>query len=212
MLGTEDSAKKKIYFDAYRDFALSVQAVSRLVDVWQETLQPAGLKLSENDYITLATILAIKLPDRAPQIVGEQLEKIESEDRRRRFQWIAPALSAEQQVRDEFFYSLQDARKREIESWVLGALDALHHPLRREVSESYLLPNLELLQEIQVTGDIFFPARWLEASLGNYNSATAAATVRSFLAERPDYNRQLRLKILQAADDLFRAERLRNLQ
>lgn len=212
MLGTEDSAKKKIYFDAYRDFALSVQAVSRLVDVWQETLQPAGLKLSENDYITLATILAIKLPDRAPQIVGEQLEKIESEDRRRRFQWIAPALSAEQQVRDEFFYSLQDARKREIESWVLGALDALHHPLRREVSESYLLPSLELLQEIQVTGDIFFPARWLEASLGNYNSATAAATVRSFLAERPDYNRQLRLKILQAADDLFRAERLRNLQ
>ncbi|MCG8415987.1 MAG: hypothetical protein MI746_17365, partial [Pseudomonadales bacterium] len=85
-------------------------------------------------------------------------------------------------------------------------------PLRREVSEAYLLPSLELLQEIQITGDIFFPARWLGASLANYNSATAAATVRDFLAERPDYNRQLRLKILQAADDLFRAERLRREQ
>lgn len=212
MLDTEDSAKKKIYFDAYRNFSLSADALSRLVSVWQDELQIEGLTLSENDKIALATVLAIKLPNRAEQIVADQLGRIESEDRRRRFQWISPALSADQQTRDEFFYSLQDEGNRQIESWVLGALDALHHPLRRQVSEHYLLPSLELLQEIQVTGDIFFPARWLEASLGNYNSMTAAATVRNFLAERPDYNRQLRLKILQAADDLFRAERLRGVQ
>jgi aminopeptidase N len=29
--------------------------------------------------------------------------------------------------------------------------------------------------------------------------------VRGFLAQRPDYNPQLRMKILQAADRLFRA-------
>lgn len=95
---------------------------------------------------------------------------------------------------------------------MLGALNALHHPLRRDMSESYLLPSLELLQEIQITGDIFFPARWMGASLGNYNSADAAATVRDFLADNPDYNTQLRLKILQAADGLFRAESLREQQ
>lgn len=212
MLDADDGARKKIYFDAYRDFALSAEALARLVSVWQDDLQIEGLTLSENDYIGLATNLAIKLPTRAEQIVAEQLARIESEDRRRRFEWISPALSAEQQVRDEFFLSLEDESNRAIESWVLGALGALHHPLRRDVSEKYLLPSLELLQEIQVTGDIFFPARWLESSLGNYNSPSAAATVRNFLAERPDYNRPLRLKILQAADDLFRAERLRELQ
>lgn len=212
MLNVEDSAKKKIYFDAYRDFALSAEALERLSQVWQQDLQVEGLTLSENDYIGLATNLAIKLPQRADAIVAEQLDRIESADRRRRFEWISPALSPEQQVRDRFFYSLADESNREIESWVLGALNALHHPLRRDASESYLLPSLELLQEIQVTGDIFFPARWLGASFSNYNSATAAATVRNFLVERPDYNRQLRLKILQAADDLFRAERLRRLQ
>lgn len=212
MLDAEDSARKKIYFEAYRDFALSNEALDRLTQVWQQQLEIEGLTLSENDYIGLATTLAIKLPQRSNEIVTEQLDKIENADRRRRFEWISPALSAEQQTRNEFFNSLADESNREIESWVLGALSALHHPLRRNVSESYLLPSLELLQEIQVTGDIFFPARWLGASLSNYNSATAAATVREFLAQRPEYNYQLRLKILQAADDLFRAEQLRRLQ
>lgn len=212
MLSTEDGARKKIYFDAYRNYALSAEALERLSSVWQQDLEIEGLNLSENDYIALATNLAIKLPVQSEQIVNVQLARIENEDRRRRFEWISPALNADQQIRDEFFYSLEDEANREIESWVLGALNALHHPLRRDVSESYLSASLELLQEIQVTGDIFFPARWLGSSLGNYNSATAAATVRDFLAARPDYNRQLRLKILQAADDLFRAERLRNLQ
>ncbi len=212
MLNADDSARKKIYFEAYQDFALSNDALERLTQVWQQQLEIEGLTLSENDYIGLATTLAIKLPQRSYEIVTEQLDKIESADRRRRFEWISPALSADQQTRDEFFNSLADKSNREIESWVLGALSALHHPLRRNDSESYLLPSLELLQEIQVTGDIFFPARWLGASLSNYNSATAAATVREFLAQRPEYNYQLRLKILQAADDLFRAEQLRRLQ
>ena len=67
------------------------------------------------------------------------------------------------------------------------------------------MPSLELLQEIQVTGDIFFPKRWLDATLGNYRSDSAVKSVRAFLEERPDYNDQLRMKILQSADLLFRA-------
>jgi len=212
MLNAEDSSRKKIYFEAYRDIALSASALERLLAVWQQELQPEGLSLSENDYIALASNLAIKLPQRSQEIVTTQLGKIENEDRRRRFEWISPALSPEQQTRDAFFNSLQDESNRQIESWVLGALNALHHPLRRELSEGYLLPSLQLLEEIQVTGDIFFPARWLGVSLGNYTSASAAARVRDFLAQRPNYNHQLRMKILQAADTLFRAERLRQIQ
>ena len=88
---------------------------------------------------------------------------------------------------------------------MLDALANLHHPVRTEASERYILPSLELLQEIQVTGDIFFPKRWLDATLGNYHSTSAVTTVRTFLEERPAYNAQLRMKILQAADSLFRA-------
>ncbi len=69
----------------------------------------------------------------------------------------------------------------------------------------YIRPSLELLQEIQVTGDIFFPQRWLGATLGGHSSPEAAGIVREFLSEHPDYPPKLRAKILQAADPLFRA-------
>lgn len=207
MLNTDDSSKKKIYFDAYSSAALSETALSQLLDIWRGTTVVEGLNLSENDHIGLATSLAIKQPALAEEISNTQLDRIENADRRRRFEFVIPALASDQQPRDRFFASLSEARNRNREPWVLDGLNALHHPLRAADSEKYLLPSLELLEEIQQTGDIFFPARWLDASLGNYRSQSAVSSVREFLAQRPDYNEQLRMKILQAADRLFRAQR-----
>ena len=67
---------------------------------------------------------------------------------------------------------------------------------------------MALLEEIQLTGDIFFPYSWLQATLGSYQTPNAARTVREFLAAHPHYNPKLRAKLLQAADDVFRAEKL----
>jgi aminopeptidase N len=62
-----------------------------------------------------------------------------------------------------------------------------------------------LLEEIQRTGDIFFPAHWMAAVLGGHRSESAAAIVRDFLRERPTYPVHLRRIVLQSADNLFRA-------
>ena len=43
-----------------------------------------------------------------------------------------------------------------------------------------------MVEEIQRTGDIFFPGRWLDASLGGHNQGEAADAVRDFLAQNPD--------------------------
>ena len=67
------------------------------------------------------------------------------------------------------------------------------------------MPSLDLLQEIQITGDVFFPKDWLDATLSNHRSSSAVRTVNAFLQERPEYNEQLRMKILQSADLMFRA-------
>ncbi|MTI87289.1 MAG: peptidase M1 [Balneolaceae bacterium] len=205
MLRQEENSKKKTFFNAFRNIALSEDALKKVYDVWNEDLKPKGLNLSERDYISMAGDLAIKNPSIAGDILNNQKERIENPDRLRRFEFIIPALSPNQQIRDVFFASLKKEENRQIESWVLGAIGYLHHPLRVQQSEKYILPSLELLQEIQVTGDIFFPKRWLDTTLGNYASDTAVQTVRDFLAKRPDYNKQLRMKILQAADMMFRA-------
>ncbi len=88
------------------------------------------------------------------------------------------------------------------------ALKLLHHPVRRRDSERFILPSLKMMREIRDTGDIFFPAQWARATLRWHNSATARKTVENFLRKRGKYPARLRLKILQAADSLFRSSKI----
>ena len=212
MLRHDEPSKRKILFEGFADIALTPDGLSRARDVWSGAVAVDELSLGENDLIEIAQSLAVRLPDEAASIVELQMARTENPDNLRKLEFIAPSLSADPAVRNEFFASLADEANRSTESWVLDALANLHHPVRTGVSERYILPSLELLQEIQVTGDIFFPKRWLDETLGNYNSASAAATVRRFLESRPDYNAQLRMKILQAADPLFRANSIVQIQ
>ena len=208
MMRQSESSKKKIFFDAFADVAISPEAVSQVYDVWSGSLVVEGLPLSENDRISLSQTLAIKISDQADELIVTQLANTKNPDNQRKIAFITPSLSADKIIRDQFVDSLAKEENRAVESWVLDALENIHHPLRTGESEQYILPSLELLQEIQVTGDIFFPKRWLDVTLGNYRSGTAVHTVRTFLDDRPDYNQQLRMKILQSSDRMFRASTL----
>ncbi len=210
MLEQTESSMTKVYFDAFVGIANTEEGVQKVYEVWSGELTIENLKLSENEFIDIAESLAIKMPADAAQIIGAQFEKTENPDNQRKLRYLAPSLSAEETVRDTFFNSLADEKNREIETWVLDALMNLHHPLRTGQSEKYLLPSLELLQEIQITGDVFFPTNWLDATLANHRSSNAVQTINSFLEERPDYNKQLRMKILQSADPMFRANTIVN--
>ncbi|HEU4902378.1 MAG TPA: aminopeptidase, partial [Flavisolibacter sp.] len=178
-----------------------------LYSIWKNQKPPAGVKLSEDDYTSLALNLTIKeYPDTT--ILSVQQSRITNPDRKQRLQFLQPALSADHKTRDAFFASLKTTAVRKKESWVQEALAYLHHPLRAPTSIRYVKESLDMLQEIQLTGDIFFPAAWLANTLGPYQSPEAAAIVRAFLKTHPAYNPKLKAKILQAADPLFRAERL----
>ncbi|WP_262693377.1 M1 family metallopeptidase [Kordiimonas aquimaris] len=211
-LGANDQAKpastRKVFLNRFRNMALSNDSIARLRGVWSGELTIDGISLSEREMIALAAVIAIKAPDTADAVLTEQLSQTQNPDARRRLEFLMPALSPDMAIRDAFFASLADEKNRAVESWVLAALGYLHHPLRVEVSEKYILPSLELLEEVQRTGDIFFPIGWTGQTLANHRSTSAVETVRNFLAERPNYNHQLRLKVLQAADRLFRANRI----
>jgi aminopeptidase N len=208
MSESPERGARRLYFWALVDIALTPAAVGRLHAVWSRELTIEGLTLSEEDEIALARTLAIKLPGQAAGIVADQLARIANPDNRRRLEFIAPSLSPDEATRDAFFATLADERNRAVEPWVLEALAGLHHPLRVAQAEKYLRPSLDLLEEIRVTGDIFFPERWLLATFANHRSAGAVRVVREFLAERPDYDPRLTSKILQAADPMFRANAL----
>ncbi len=214
MSRVEDDNKKKIIFKLYQNTALSPQAKDRLYEIWRKQEAPTGVTLTEDDYTSLALALAVRDCNTSAisskEILEQQLTRIKNPDRKKRLQFMLPALSADVAERDNFFNSLKEGKNREHESWVAAALGYLHHPLRAETSQKYLRPSLDLLEEIQKTGDIFFPSAWLSATLGSYQSIEAERVVRAFLQENPSYNPRLKAKLLQAADNLFRAERIVN--
>ena len=191
-------------YKAVLNMATTDQTVDRLYRVWKDEANVGLVQLSEADFMSLAYGLAIRLPEKSDDILATQLERFENEDRKKRFAFVMPSLSSNQEIRDAFFESLKDISNRRPERWALDGLSNLLHPLRAAESEKYILPSLELLEEIQTTGDIFFPKRWLVASLGGHRSKSAADVVSKFLADRPGYSPRLRNKILQAADLLLK--------
>ena len=119
-----------------------------------------------------------------------------------------PALSSDVAARDAFFASLAKVDNRARERWVVDGLAFISHPLRRHHAERYIQPGLELLSDIQRTGDIFFPLNWTGGLLAAHNSPAAAQTVKGFLDTQKNYPPRLRQVIEQQADQLFRAARL----
>lgn len=207
---TEDKGMKNSYFRVFKNLGMTDDALGKLELLWSDQLKVKDLVLSEDDKISLACDLALKGKPGSEVILQKQLEAVKNPDRKAKMQFVIPAISADQTVRDAFFEFLKKPENREHEAWVLEALGYLHHPLRARKSLKYLRPSLDMLREIQLTGDIFFPQRWLGSTFGGHSSVEALETVTLFLKENPKYPYFLKNKILQSTDMLGRAVRLKN--
>ena len=82
-------------------------------------------------------------------------------------------------------------------------LSLLNDPTREPYNSIFITPGLEVLEEIQRTGDIFFPLNWCQSLLNGHRSKAAADLVQAFLDSHPNYPSQLRNKLLQAAHPLL---------
>ncbi|MEL6534454.1 MAG: M1 family aminopeptidase [Bacteroidota bacterium] len=196
---------KKPVYTALLSVAQSGKACDQLRSLWEgEDLVP-GLTLSTSDKSSLALNLMIKQPGWYDELERLQADRITNPDRKKRFEFVALAAHPDKVVRDSLFATFETAENRAIEPWVLGVLNLLHHPFRQESSFWYLERSLLWLEDIQSTGDIFFPKRWLDANFGSYSAMEVVGMVEGFLAERPDYSPNLKAKILQAYDGARRA-------
>jgi aminopeptidase N len=200
-------SRKAAWFNAYRDTVLSAEGLAWLERVWRRDERVPGLTLAEPDEITLALELAVREVPGWERILDAQLARTENPDRKARLAFVMPALSADEGTRERAFERFRDPANRRREPWVLEAMAYLSHPLRAGHAQRFVRPALELVHEIQRTGDIFFPARWMDAALSGHRSPEVAAMIWDFLASHPQYPQRLRWTILSAADDLLRASR-----
>ena len=200
---------KKTLFGLYKSIAFSENGKENLYAIWSKKKTIRNLFLNENDYTSLAMKLAIYAHPKASEILKEQATAISNKDRLTRFKWLLPSLSNDEAIRASFMKSLLEKENREKESWVQTALENIHHPLRQQSSIKQLGAILEKLEEVQLTGDIFFPKGWLASSIGNYSSKEAALVLQAFLDKHPNYNPILLKKLLQTTDNLTRAQHIK---
>ena len=195
---------KTIAFRAFTEISDSPEGALKVYEIWKNPSDFGYVKLSERDLMRIAYEMSIRFPEKYDEIFKLQLNRITNTDRKNEFAFIFPATSPLGTVRDSLFNSLLDERNREIEPWAASALGYLNHYLREKESLKYLKHGLEILPEIQKTGDIFFPRNWLRALLGGHNSLEAKNAVNEYLRSSENLHPLLRQKVLQQAHHLFR--------
>ncbi|TAJ12875.1 hypothetical protein DMA11_11095 [Marinilabiliaceae bacterium JC017] len=200
-----DKSLKKTIFNTWLDITETQESLNHITALCNKEEKIKNLKFSEKDRIEMVCQLAVKSSPQATPAMELLMEELKDDNLIHMLAFIQPALSASETARDSFFVSLSDPANRAKEKWVAKALSYLHHPLRTSSSVKYLPKTLQMLEEIQTTGDIFFPIGWLNSSFRGHSSQEALEIATDFLNNHPDYPPHLKLKILQAINPVSRA-------
>ena len=118
------------------------------------------------------------------------------------FDYIIRYLTPDTEQQDALFEELLQPENRRTEPWTARALGYLNHPLRETHAIAYIRRGLEELEEVQRTGDIFFPRNWVGALLSGHRSEEAYREVVAFLEENPDYPQLIIPERTRFASDL----------
>lgn len=186
-----------------RSLATSVKSpktINRLYELWKNKTNKL---LSERDYCEMAYRLAILIPEKHKEIINQQRQNIGSDDLKREFNFIAEACTTDKNECDKLFRKLLIAENRRVEPWAAATLRLLNSYQRQQQPTDYITPALDALEEIQRTGDIFFPADWLRALLSEYHSSQAKYIVTEWIEQHPQLPKPLMNKLKDAAHHLI---------
>ncbi len=200
---------KRSLWDAYQSLASSTEGLNRVYEIWNGNQSIDGLSFSENDRIEMSENLVLNQHPDWETILHKQYSIITNPDRKKRYAFLMDALSNHKSNQELFFKKIKSVENRTVENWVAEGLGFLHHASRTKSSIDYLLPTLELVEEFQQTGDIFFPNAILYNSFHTHSSDEALEVIRSFLANHPDYPDSLKKKILQNEDIIIRSNQVK---
>ncbi|AZQ65216.1 hypothetical protein EI427_23670 [Flammeovirga pectinis] len=130
-------------------------------------------------------------------------ENLSSDYYRSYLTYITPSTSPDYIERDAYFEDIKNVKNRGNEPWVENGLGYLNHPLQASTSIKYLEATLNLLPEIQKTGDIFFPFGYLKNSIGKRTEKSVIKKVHQYLKHN-NLDDKLEAKILQNLDPVIR--------
>lgn len=171
-------------------------------------LKPTGrVAATTKDKFDIVQRLIILGDPEASKLLAE-LERTETSDDAKRYAYAAKAGFATAENKAKFWNDFVN-NKEISESWIEAAFGPFNNIRHRELTLPYLEQALEELPNHKRNRKIFFVNGWLGAFIGGQNSAEALVIVNKFLADHPDLDNDLRLKILENVDLIERAVKIR---
>jgi aminopeptidase N len=197
---------RRAHLDAFVRVAGTPDALARLERLL-EASDLAGLPVGAPTRWTIVTrLVASGTPSAAARLAAELERDRTPEGARRAF--MAAAATPSAAVKREYFTRyFADADLNE--DWATASLDAFNAAESRGLSLPYLRAALDSLPWIQQNRRIFYLGSWLGSFLDGQVSPDAAAIVDAFLKDNPGLPLDLRLKVLQAGDELRRTVTIR---
>ena len=176
--------------------ATSPDVINKLYDFWES--QSASF-FNNRDYMNVAYHLAIMKPDIWNDILATQRGRLKNNDELNEFDFVSRACNPDSLVQQQLFNELLEEENRRVEPWARTMMALLNDPMREPWSNRYLAPGLDELEEIQRTGDIFFPGYWLSGLLDGHSSIEARETVNEWIDTHPTLAPALMNKLLENA-------------
>jgi len=207
MTKAETAPLRITYFRTFRDVASTAEARQELLRILAGESEVPGMTLRARDRFDIVRALMSGGDGRAPELL-KKLAAEERSDDARRYAYAAGAAWPDGAVKRRYFDEyLKD--KELSESWIEASFGPLNAPRQGALTLPLLAPALRELPDLKRTRKIFFVNGWLAAFIGGQCDARAVGVVRDFLAAETALDRDLRLKVLEAADGLERCVRVR---
>jgi aminopeptidase N len=204
-LGDGPESRRRLLLRAFAALAWSGAALADLKRLLEGSLAAPGLALGERDRFRLIARLLVRADPDGPRLLAEAAAA-ERGDNARRYAFAASAALADAEAKRAMFRRF--TRDAELpESWIEEALAPFNAPEHAAYTAPLLGAALARLPELKRRRKIFFVEHWLGAFLAGQSDAQALAAVQRFLRGRVEPD--LRLKVLEAADGLERAVRIR---
>jgi len=167
----------------------------------------AALLRTKDRFDIVQRLIILGDPD-ALKLLAE-LEKTETSDDAKRYAYAARAGIATAENKAKYWNDFTN-NKDISESWIEAAFGPWNSIRHSSLTLPYLQKALQELPNHKRNRKIFFVNGWLGAFIGGQRSDAALATVNKFLADNPNLDRDLRLKILENVDLIERAVKIRS--
>jgi aminopeptidase N len=195
-----------VWFRALEAIAETAPGLARLKEILNGRVAVPGVELRPLDRWNLVTALIAHNDPEGQAIFAAEKQRDATGDGQK-YAYVAEAARPAATIKRRYFNDfLQNASRPE--DWVEQSLYAFNYWNEAALTAPYLKGALEAIPQIKRERKIFFLEDWLDAFIDGQQSPAAQAEVYAYL-KSAEIDPDLRLKILQAVDELDRTVAIR---